>query len=272
MKIRFAVMLICISILLGQSASAAEKTRIRVAGSGAMIPLMTDLAKVYMEERNDLLIVVNQKSIQSTGGFVGASRGEIEVGMANRPLKDEEKSLGLEVVDIARVGIVVGVNKNIPIKGITGEELCNIYGGRITNWKELGGKDEKIIALTKVESDTVKATIRKSVGCFKDLKEAASVVVIPASPETADALKNSRAIGFTDMVYVKAAKGGITALKLDGVEPTNENILSGKYKITQTFSLATKGAANGAARDFIKFIKGPKGAKIISSHYGIPVK
>lgn len=272
MKIRFAAMLICISILMGQSASTAEKTRIRIAGSGAMIPLITDLAKVYMEERKDLLIVVNQKSIQSSGGVVNVSKGEIEIGMANRPLKEEEKSLGLESVDIARVGIVVGVNKNIPLKGITGEKLCNIYGGRITNWKELGGKDEKIIALTKVESDTVKATIRKGIGCFKDLKEAASVVVIPASPETAEALKNSRAIGFTDMVYVKGAKGGITALTLDGVEPTNENILAGKYKITQTFSLVTKGAPVGAERDFIKFIKGPQGSKIISAHYGIPVK
>jgi phosphate transport system substrate-binding protein len=264
--------MIALQMLFVPSVLAAEKTVVRVAGSGAMIPLLTDLARAYMERRNDVLIVVNQKSIQSTGGFLGASKGEIEIGMANRPLKEEEKDLSLKVVNIAQVGIVIGVNKNVPIKGITGEELCSIYSGRITNWKELGGKDEKIVALTKVESDTVKAIIRKSVPCFKDLKESPTVIVIPASPETAKALSSSRAIGFTDLSYVKASKDTIAALKFDGIEPTVENIKKGNYKITQTFSLATKGAPTGAVKDFVEFIRGPQGAKIMSSFFAIPLK
>ncbi len=137
-------------------------------------------------------------------------------------------------------------------------------------WKDLGGKDEKILALTKVETDTVKATIRKTVPCFKDLKEAASIAVVPASPETAEMLKFSRSIGFTDMIYVQASQGKIAALSFDGVQPTIENIMKNRYKLVQTFGLVTKQNAAGPVKDFIKFIRGPKGSALIKSHFAIP--
>lgn len=246
---------------------------IRVAGSGGMITLVTDLAKAYMAEHKNVVIDVNQKSIQSAGGIMGAAEGRLEIGMANRDLKDKEKSLGLQVEEIARVAVVVGVNKSVPIREITSENLCKAYSGKIANWKDLGGSDEKIIALTKPDSDATKETLRKKIKCFAELKEPDSVVIVQTSLEMAKIIANRPgAMGLTDAVTVDDSNGTIVALKFDGVAPTPENVKSGKYKETQVFTLVTKGQPTGAVKEFINFVKSPKGAKIIETNKAVAIK
>ncbi len=259
-------------VLLGAGELCAQKERIRIAGSGGMIPLMNELAKAYQSQNKDVEIVVNPKSIQSAGGIMGAAKGDLEIGMANRALKEDEQTLGLDVAEIARVGVVIGVNKAAPVKEISSENLCKIYEGKIRNWSEIGGGDGKIIAVTKSEADATKETIRKTIPCFKTLKEAESVLLIPTSPEVGKVLARSKAIGFTDMVTVDASEGAILPLKLDGVAPNADNVRSGKYKVVQTYRLVTKGKPSGKAKGFIEFIKGPKGRKIIESSNAVPLK
>jgi phosphate transport system substrate-binding protein len=246
--------------------------RIQVAGSGGMIPLVTALAKAYMAENKNAVILVNQKSIQSGGGIKGAASGELGIGMANRALKDEEKSLGLETVEIARVGVVIGVNRRVTIRSISSGDLCNIYSGKTTNWGDIGGSNEKIIALTKPETDATKETVRNSIACFKGLKEAEGIVVIPTSPETTQALIASKAVGFTSTVDVEASKGNIVTLNLDGIAPTPDNVASGRYKVVQAYRLVTKGKPAGAIKEFIDFVRGPKGVKVIESTGAVPAK
>lgn len=271
-KYGLLVFLFAFVVSTAGSVAAAEKGKIRVGGSGGMIPLVTELAKVYMSEHSDIAIAVSQSSIQSAGGIMGAAKGELEIGMANRPLKEDELSLGLETAEIARVGVVVGLNKNIAIKDISSENLCKVYEGKIKKWSELGGGEGMVVALSKSEKDATKETIRKNIACFRNLKEAETIVVVPTSPQTAKALTNSKAMGFTDTVDVDASNGAIVALKLDGVEPSIENIRSGKYKVVQIYRLVTKGKPSGAVKGFIDFIKGPKGRKIIEAGGAIPVK
>ena len=258
-------------MVLGSS-YAAEKERIDIAGSGGMIPLVTELAKGYMTENRDVIIAVKQTSIQSSGGISGAAAGSLQIGMANRALNDEEKQLGLEVTNIALVGVVAAVNKSIPLREISSEALCNIYEGKLTDWGELGLPAGKIHVITKSEKDATKETIRKSIACFRNLKEPASVVVVPSSPEMKTALSNSKSLGLTDSMTVESSRGVIVALKLDGVDPNTDNIKSGKYKIVQTYRLVTKGKPAGAVKSFLDFIKGPKGRKIIEDNYAIAVK
>ncbi len=272
MKTKSFCLLIVFICIWANVSYAEEKTMVKVAGSGGMIPLVTELAKAYMDTHKNVSIVVRQQSIQSGGGIKGAADGTLDIGMANRGLKDDEKTLGLETAEIARVGVVIGVNKGLSIRAIKSDDLCKIYAGAIKNWSELGGGNDKILALTKPEDDATKQTIRKSISCFKDLKEADSVSSIAASPQTAWALANSKAIGITDTINVEKSNGAIIALKLDGIEPTTENVKSGKYKVVQSYRLVTKGAPTGAVKDFIDFVKGPKGAQIISASGAVHVK
>lgn len=252
--------------------SSAEE-KLAVAGSGSMIPLVTELAKAFMAEKTNVVIDVNQKSIESTGGIMSAANGTIDIGMSARPLKDSEKSLGVVLIEIARVATVLGVNKSVPLREISAENLCKIYEGKIANWSQLGGGEGKILALTRPDRDATKNTVRDNISCFSNLKEADSIVVIPTSPEMVNVLSNrENTVGFTDSVAIDRSEGAIVALDLDGIPPSAENVKTGKYKVIKTNYLVAKGTPAGTAREFIDFIKSDKGSRIIEANKAVAVQ
>ena len=270
MSIKRIILLCMIMVMSADPARGAEQ--IKIAGSGGMIPLVTELAKGFMAKRTDVVILVYQQSIQSGGGIKGAASGELGIGMANRPLKDDEKSLGVEVVDIAQAAVVIGTNKSIALDTISSEDLCRIYAGAVTTWDELHGGSGTIVALTKPETDATKELIRKNIPCYKNLKESEKIISIKSSMDMTDTLAKAKAIGLTDSVSVESSQGAIKAVKLDGIAPVPENIRSGKYKLVQTFRLVTKGIPSGAINDFINFVKGTEGRKIIEAKKAIAAK
>jgi len=258
------------AVVMVAAAGAAEAQPLRIAGSGGMIPLVTELAKAYMTEHRDVMIEVNQKSIESTGGIMGAAEGKLDIGMSARYLKEDEKGLGLQVYEIARVATVVGVNRGVALSDITSDALCRIYEGKTVNWKDLGGPNENILALTRPDRDATKDSVRKNIPCFRDLRETASVVIVATAPEMAKILAaRGNAVGFTDSVAVDDSAGSIHAVKLDGVAPVPDNVRSGKYRVIKNFLLLTKGQPAGAVKGFIDFVRGPKGAKIIEANKAV---
>jgi len=237
-----------------------------------MIALLNELAKGFMAENKNAVIEINQKSIESTGGIMSAAEGKVDIGMTARSLKEDEKKLGLQTFEIARVATVIGVNKSVTLKEISSDNLCRIYTGKIAKWKDLGDGG-KIVPLTRPDRDATKDTVRKNIACFRDLKEPETVVIIPTAPEMSKILANRPdTIGFTDSVAVDDSAGSIVAVKLDGMAPTTENVRSGAYKIIKNNILVTKGQPDGAVKDFITYIKGPKGARIIEANKAVPVK
>jgi len=268
---RIAVFMIAGLLMVAGSASAAEK--ITIGGAGGMISLVTELAKAFMAEHKDTVIDVNQKSIETRGGIMSAAEGKVDIGMASRPLKDEEKKLGISAIEIARVANVFGVNKSVTITDISSENVCKIYSGKAAKWSDVGGPAEPIMALTRPDADATKEVARKHIACFKDLKEPSTVAVVPTHPEMTKILTNRPfTIGFTDTIAVDDTAGSIVSLKLDGVAPTSENVRNGKYKMIKNMNLVVKGEPKGAAKAFIDFVKGPKGAKIIEANKAVAVK
>lgn len=246
---------------------------IRVAGSGGMIPLVTDLANAFMEENPVDVINVMQRSIESTGGIRGAAAGKLDIGTSARPLKEKEKGQELEVFEIARVATVIGVNaKTVKVDNINSDKLCLVYKGKITGWSELGGSNAKIIAFTRPDGDSTKKVVRKGIPCFKSLTESNDVVVMPKSNDMFNAIiNNQNSIGFTDMVAVGKSRDRIGVLKLDGIAPSEKNVASGKWPLIKRFHFVTKGQPKGLTKKFIEFIKSKKGAKIIKRNNAAPV-
>ncbi|MBI5848649.1 MAG: phosphate ABC transporter substrate-binding protein [Nitrospirae bacterium] len=268
---KIALGMIAALVMFTGSAFAEEK--IRIAGAGGMISLGTELAKAFMAEHKNTVIEVNQKSIETRGGIMSAAEGKVDIGMASRPLKEEEKKLGITAIEIARVANVLGVNKSVPIVDISSENVCKIYSGKTVKWSEVGGPAEPILLLTRPEADATKEAVRKHIACFKDLKEPASAVVVPTHPEMNKILSGRPfTIGFTDTIATDDSAGAIVPLKLDGVAPTAENVRNGKYRMIKNMNLVVKGEPKGEAKAFIDFVKGPKGAKIIEANKAVAVK
>lgn len=268
---KIALSMIVALMMSAGSAFAGEK--ITIAGAGGMIALVTELAKAYMAGHKGTVIEVNQKSIETKGGIMSAADGKVDIGMAARPLKDDEKTLGIRAIEIARVANVIGVNKSVPLTEITSENVCKIYSGKATKWSDLGGPAEAIIALSKSDNDATKEIVRNHIDCFQYLKEPASIIIVPTHPDMNKILSSRPySIGFTDAIAVDDAAGAIVPLKLDGVLPSPENVRNGKYRMIKRMNFVVKGEPKGETKAFIDFVKGPQGAKIIEANKAVAVK
>jgi len=256
------------------SSQCAWAEGLRAGGSGGMIPLMKDLAKSYMAKNPGDVIEIMPESLDAKGGIMAASAGRLGMGLSARLLEPDELSLDLTAIEIARVATVPGVNSaSVRIKSLTAAQICDIYSGKIRNWKDAGGHDAQIKALTRPEPDSTKKAVRQGLKCFSSLKEDPKVVVMQTSREMIHALANvHNAVGFTDMVSVDDSGDKVAALGIDGASPSPENVASGKWPIVKNFVVVTKGRPAGLAKRFIDFIKGPEGAAIIKSNKAIAVQ
>lgn len=262
------------AVLVLLLALPAGAETIKLAGSGGMIALMTELAKAYMAKYPGDVIDVMQQSIEAKGGIMGVYDGRLDIGMSARLLKRDEIALGLSPVEIARVAGVIAVHADsVNVKALKTAEVCGIYSGKIRNWKELGGADAPIRAFTKPDADSTKLVMRSGIDCFGALTEAPSVVVMPKAEDMYHALMNNpNSVGITDMVAVENSRGKLRGLALGGVEPSETNVKSGKWPVIKHYMLVTKGEPQGLARKFIDFVRGPEGSKIISRDRAVPVK
>jgi phosphate transport system substrate-binding protein len=264
-------LLVVLIIVFSQSAWAES---LKMGGSGGMIPLMNELAKVFMKKNPGDNIEVLQKSLDAKGGIMGAYGGGLDIGLSARLLEPEEMSLNMTAIEIARVATVPGVNAaSVKIKSITSGQICDIYSGMIKNWKELGGHDSQIKPLTRPEPDSTKKAVRKGLQCFSSLKEDSHVITMQTSREMIHALANApNTVGFTDLVSVDDSAGKVAALNLDGISPSPENVISGKWPIVKNFVLVTKNEPAGLVNRFIGFVRSPQGAEIIKNQKAIAIK
>lgn len=272
-EMRKTMALLAAAVLGVFSGAAWAEEAIQIAGSGGMIPLMTDLASAYMQEHPGEKVDVNQTSIESTGGIQSAAAGRVAIGISARALKPAESSLGVSQLEIARVPLAVGVNDSVKVETLSAQQVCDIFTGKLTSWKAVGGADAPIQAFTRPDADSTKGVVRMGIDCFTDLKEAPTVIIMPKAPDMLKALTSTpNSIGFLDIIGVAESAGRIKAIKFNGIAPTDDNVKAGRYRLVKNYHLITKGAPTGLAKRFIDFILSDKGAAIIKASHALPVR
>jgi phosphate transport system substrate-binding protein len=243
--------------------------KLALSGSTSVQPLAENLAKAFMAANTGV-----QVDIQGGGSSVGvsdATSGLSDIGMVSRALKDEEKATLKETI-ICIDGVDVVVNTANGVSDLTAQQITDIYTGKITNWKDVGGSDEPIIVIQResasgtrdafqgffklVETDA--AGNKKELVTEKALEFNSTGAVI-----TAVAGKPG-AIGYASMGSVDST---VKALKIGGVEATQANVVNKTYTYQRPFVLATKGAPAGLAEAFISWIFGPDGQALIAKSY-----
>ena len=167
------------------------------------------------------------------------------------------------------------VNKDVTaggVKNLTKQQLTDIFTGKITNWKEVGGADESIVLITRPESSGTRATFKKY--ALGGATEASN-----KSMETDDSgvlLKNVKdtkgAIGYVALSYL-VSNPGVDTLSLNGVAPTLENTYAGKYPVWTYEHMYTKGEPDKTAKAFLEYIMSDEyGKKMESLGYGVSSK
>jgi len=263
---------VIVASLLLTTAGAVNAETVTIAGSGGMIPLLTALGAAYMKKYPQDQIQVNPHSLTQSGGIMAAKNSAADIGMSARSLEIRELSYAVDAYHIADVAADVAVNRSVGVTNITSKQLCAIYSGKITNWRELGGHDARIVVLTRPEKDSTKQAFRQGIPCFGELKETPEALPMFKSNDMLTVLQRTPdAIGLIDSITLKQSQGKARPLKLDGRAASAEEIASGRWPVIKRYTLVIGKPRKKAVDRFMRFINSREGAVLISKHDGIPV-
>ncbi|AGL01053.1 phosphate ABC transporter substrate-binding protein PstS family protein [Desulfoscipio gibsoniae] len=234
----------------GQVQSGGSEGSITAVGSSALQPLVEEAAKQFMTDNPKTQIVVQGGG--SGTGLSQVSSGASDIGnsdvFAEEKLKAEEAS---QLVDhkVCVVGMAAVVNPDVRVDNVTQQQLIDIFTGKITNWKELGGADVKIQLVNRPSSSGTRATFKAI--ALKGAEEAKGIEQDSSGTVRKIISETPGAIGYLALSYLD---GSVTPLKLDGIEPTKENIINGKYPVWAYEHMYTKGDATGLAKEFLDYM------------------
>jgi phosphate transport system substrate-binding protein len=251
---------------------------ITVKGSDTMVILAQRWAEKYMEKHPGV-------TIQVTGGGSGTGiaaliNGSTDIANSSRPMKPSEReklkqrfnSLGVEI-KTAKDGLSVYFNEKNTLRELTVQQIKDIYIGKITNWKEVGGKEAKIIVYGRENSSGTYVYFKDNVLGGQDFT--AKMQSMPGTSAVVNAVvKDINAIGFGGAAY---AKGIImAAVKKDAnskaFTPTEENIKNNNYPITRFLYMYLKTRPTGEMKDYIDWILSAEGQSLVSKVGYFPVK
>jgi phosphate transport system substrate-binding protein len=272
--------LTCVVALLAQVifpwtgwGAEVPQTAFIIAGSGTNLPIMRTLATAFQSKHPGITIEV-PASIGSTSGIRAAADGAITIGLVSRPLKEQEKHLGLEFVTYARTPLVIGVHPTVPDNAMTLAEIVDIYRGKKRNWQN--GKE--IIVLTREPGDsTIEEMIHRVPGfkaAYEESQTAKRWTTLLKDLEMNETLaRTPNAIGFSDLGALTIERHRIKPLKINGVAPTLVNLQSGRYPLAKPLMFVYKGTTlPPAARQFLNFVRSRAGAKILRDNGYLPEK
>lgn len=248
----------------GVSARQQHPGKLTVSGSSTMAPLVAEMARRYEHKHPHVSIKVLASS--SGRGLSDARNGLSQIGMVSRLLQEDEKDLKSFPVAVDAISFIVSSGNRV--KFISKVQLAGIFSGRITNWKELGGRDEAIKVVLRDDSRSstklVAEFLHISVPQMKG-------TIIPAdSSATIKAVgKLSNVIGYVSFgeAYPYSGKNGkIKMLVLDRQPPTKVSILNGSYPLIRVLNLVTKGEPGPLAADFIRYCRSKAVSDLVTTY------
>ncbi len=244
--------------------------KIVVSGTGDNQELLRVLAGRLMEKLGEGEIVVPD-TIGSSGGIKALAKGDIDIARVARPLKKNEESLGLKYRQFATAPIVFVVHPDVTgIDNITTEQIVAVYSGKMRDWSELGARPGKIYPITREAGDSCLIVLGERLAGFAGIEKPVSKPIY-TTQETVDALtRHSGTFGFVPMPVIVGTK--LKVLKVDGVYPSSENILSRQYKLSLPFALVCRDEPRGLSKRFIDFVFSNEGRDIMMKMGVVPVK
>ena len=241
--------------------------KIDIAGGTAHIPVMKEAAKRLMAANPGLRITV-----AGGGSGVGVKKvgeGLVHIGNTGRPLTDAEiEAHGLQSLAFAIDGVAVAVHRQNPVADLTKAQVKDIFAGKTTNWKAVGGADARIDLYTRDAASGTRSVFWKKLLDKGAVADRANVVPSNGAMKVAVA-GDPNAIGYVSIGHVDDT---IKAVALDGVAASQENASSGKYPVVRKLYMNTKGERSALVQAFIDFILSAEGAEIILEAGYIPLQ
>lgn len=263
---------ICLLLLIFVSCSSLRTAnRVKIMGSDTMLYLMELLAKEYMMSHPDDVIYIEGGG--SATGVNALINGEVDICTASRKLNPDEimrltnkyGSVGISYL-IAKDALCVYVHPENPVHDFSKNTLKDIFTCKITNWKDLGGRNAPItVYIRNINSGTYHYFKQHVL----DGDEYCTNLTVKSTTKgmVEDILQNPDAIGYGGIGYGKDAKYA----SINGAAPTEANVRSDVYPITRYLHFYTLNEATGAVKRFIGWVLSSEGQNVISKSGYIPL-
>ncbi len=249
------------------AASAADLSgKLTLNGSTSMAKVCQALGEAFQAKYPGVTV---EKSGTGSGDAAKAvSAGTALIGDLSRNMKDEEKPGDYEIVQIAIDGIAIAVNKDNKVSSLTSDQISKIFTGEITNWKAVGGADQKITVLGR---EAASGTRDGFESIFKVAKKTKYAAELSSTGEVVTKVGSDKgAIGY---VSLDSVNDTIQAVSIDGVKASEENIINKTYKAQRPFiEIYKKGTDSDLIKAWFEYIKSDEGQAVIKKTGLVTVK
>ncbi|MDW6004559.1 phosphate ABC transporter substrate-binding protein [Vibrio mangrovi] len=254
------------------SSQVAAK-EINVSGSTSVARIMDILAEDYNKTHPKSYVAV--QGVGSTAGITLLKKGVADIAMSSRYLTEGELEENLHIQLLAYDGLAIVVNLANPVKNLTREQLYKIYKGQITNWKELGGNDQRIAVVTREASSGTRFSFESLLGLTRVVNNrlvsdinASNLVVNSNSMVKTLVNHNTRAIGF---ISTGSVDQSIKAVPFEGVMASSETISDGSYQLSRPFLVVHySDKASPETKDFVRYLQSDRVRELVLSYGYIP--
>ncbi len=267
-------LLICITFLVlgfdGLACANIASERLVLTGSSTVAPLVGEMARRF--ETMNPGIRIDVQTGGSSRGINDTRNGTADIGMVSRALKPDENDL--HAFTIALDGISIILHTNNRVTALSKQQIIDIYTGKITNWKSVGGADARITVVNKAEGrSTLELFLHYLELKNSQIKPHAIIGDNPQGIKTVAG--NPNAIGYVSIgaAEYEAERGApIRLLALDGVEASVANVRNGTFPLSRPLNLITSREPQGLARRFIEFARSLQTHDLVEAQYFVPVE
>lgn len=268
-----ALVAVSFTVSLAQSGKPGTIT---IKGSDTLVRLGQRWAEEYMKKHPGVVV---QVSGGGTGtGIAALLNGSTDICEASRDMEKkeyamaEQKGIKPTRYAVALDGIAIFVHKDNPIKSLTLAQLKDIYTGKVTNWKELGGPDKRIVIYSRENNSGTYAFFKEHVMQKRDF--APEVQTLPGTASVVNTVgKDLYGIGYGGIAWESNVRH--LAVKIDDVspaiEPTMETIINGSYPISRELYWFFNGVPTGEAKALLNWALSEEGQKVAESVDYIPL-
>lgn len=253
-----------------------------IDGATALYPIYSAFAQAVYPEKDYAVHgseVMSNRTGQAYTNLINGTADIIFVlGPSAEQLKQAENSgKELTLTPIGKEAFVFFVNAKNPVTSLTVDEIKGIYAGEITNWQEVGGKNDEIRAFQRPENSGSQTALQNFMGTTPIMDpptENIASLMGTVIGEVADYKNHNNAIGYTFRYYSTqmVKNNNIRLLHVNGIEPTVDTIRSGDYPITNEFYAVTAGSENPHVKAFLEWVLSEQGQEIIEKTGYVPIK
>ncbi len=236
-----------------------------------MVILAQRWAEEFMKQHGGIAVYVEGGGTAT--GVEALIKGKIDICTASRPLRSTEarrlaeshQSLGLATL-AAKDGLSIYLHPDNPVRNLTLAQVQGIFTGKITNWREVGGENDAIVALSRSPNSGTYLYFQEHV--LEGQEYGAHVIVLPTTLAiVAEIGKNPQAIGYGGLAYGRQ----LVHCNIDGVAPTEENVRKNAYPIARYLYLYTIQKPQGVVKLFMDWVLSQEGQRLIKEIDYIPL-